>query len=215
MTCNANSKCLPISRASLKEAMEATISPALHLLYSCQLVLTASNDVESNPGPSPNILQGTAMVNTESLQRPQLLYTCSPVHLHNVFTRTPNTSSPVHLQISTHKLLYTFTPIHLHIYTPILMHSSSLHLYSSTPILYTYIRPTVQGMTYLGETIAQLPDDSLASKKEVLQLLHGQIGGEAGGLRGGWDQPWIHCPGKQGGDYSCDEPAGCVAKGMK
>ena len=69
-------------------------------------------------------------------------------------------------------------------------------------------------MTYLGETIAQLPDHP-ASKKEVLQLLHGQIGGEAGGLRGGWDQPWIHCPGKQDGDYSCDEPAGCVAKGMK
>ena len=42
--------------------------------------------------------------------------------------------------------------------TPILMHSS-------TPILlYTFIRPTLQGMTYLGETIAQLPDNSLASK---------------------------------------------------
>ena len=99
--------------------------------------------------------------------------------------------------------------------TPILMHSS-------TPILlHTFIRPTVQGMTYLGKTIAQVPDKSLASKKEVLQLLHGQFGGEAGSIRGigraggGWDQPWIHCPRKPCGDYACDEPAGCVAKGEK
>ena len=121
MTCNANSKCLPISRASLKEAMEATNSPALHLLYSCQLVLTASNDVESNPGPSPNILQGTAMVNTESLQRPQLLYTCSPVHLHN-YTCSPAlltrallyTCKFPHINSFTHSLLYTCTFTLLH-----------------------------------------------------------------------------------------------------
>ena len=63
--------------------MEATTSPALHLLYSCQLALTASNDVETNPGPSPNILQGTAMVYIESLKRPKLLNTCTPVHMHS------------------------------------------------------------------------------------------------------------------------------------
>ena len=47
---------------SREQAMEASTSLALHLLYSCQLGLIAANDVETNPGPSPGIPQGTAMV---------------------------------------------------------------------------------------------------------------------------------------------------------
>ena len=76
-------------------------------------------------------------------------------------------------------------------------------------------------MTYLGETITELPDNTLASKRQVLQLLNGQFAAEGGGHRGigraggGWDQPSIHCPRKPCGDYSCDKPAGCLARDEK
>ena len=78
----------------------------------------------------------------------------------------------------------------------------------------------MQGITYLGETIAELPDNTLASNRQVLQLLHGRFGDEAGGLRklgqtGGWDQLAVHCPRKLCGDFACDKPAGCVAKDEK
>ena len=42
--------------------MEASTSLALHLLYSCQQSLIASDDVETNPGPSTNIPHGTVIV---------------------------------------------------------------------------------------------------------------------------------------------------------
>ena len=92
--------------------MEATTSPALHLMYSCQLALTASNDVETNPGPSPGILQGTAMVNMESLKTPKLLHTCTPVHMQSY--------TLAHLTL---ELLYTCTPVLMHSCTPALLYT--------------------------------------------------------------------------------------------
>ena len=75
-------------------------------------------------------------------------------------------------------------------------------------------------MTYLGETISELPDNILASSKQVIQLLHGLFGEEEGALRGlgragGWDQPSIHCPRKTCGDFSCYEPSGCADRVAK
>ena len=70
-------------------------------------------------------------------------------------------------------------------------------------------------MAYLGETIPELPENELASKKQVLQHLHSQFGDEDGGMKGfqGWDQATVHCPRKPCGDFGCRDPSGCVAQG--
>ena len=69
-------------------------------------------------------------------------------------------------------------------------------------------------MAYLGETITELPDHELPSKRQVLQLLHGMFGDEDGVLNGfqGWEQASVHCPRKPSGDFRCSDPDGCVAQ---